>query len=445
MRRWMAGLLIVAALPAQDVAGRLDAHLAAWDKLGRFQGAVLVAQGDRVLVRRGYGLANVEWEIPNSPDTRYRLGSLTKQFTAASILLLQEQGKLSVNDSVTKYFADAPPSWKAVTIHHLLSHGSGIVNFTAWAGFDELTKMRVTGEELYHRVRDWPLEFTPGSKYAYSNSGYFLLGMIIEKASGLTYEDFVAKYLFAPLGMESTGYDHADRIIKKRATGYTVLGQNAAYVDTGWPFAAGALYSTVDDLFRWERALFGGRVLKPESFTAMTSKQNAGYGYGLGISETYVGHEGGINGFRTVMLQDPAKALTVIVLGNSELPAGRLGRELLRIATGETVPVPVERRAVRLNSPMMDRYVGPYRLPDGRVVRMRRVGLQMYLDLPGLELPIFATDDSHFFAKQLDWQVEVVLNEMSMATELLLTIDGQTVHAARLDPQPHEIGRPQDR
>jgi CubicO group peptidase (beta-lactamase class C family) len=186
----------------------------------QFMGSVLVAKGTQVLLNKGYGSANLEWDVPNSPATKFRLGSITKQFTAASILLLQERGKLNVQDPVKKYMADAPAAWDKITIYHLLTHTSGIPNFTSFPEYAKWEPFATTAAEEVARFRDKPLDFAPGEKWSYSNSGYVLLGYLIEKITGGSYEKFVRENIFNPLGMRDSGYDSNSAVIARRAAGY---------------------------------------------------------------------------------------------------------------------------------------------------------------------------------------------------------------------------------
>src|SRR5215467_3341635 len=212
----------------------------------QFMGAVLVARGNDVLLDKGYGFANLEWNIPDSPKTKFRLGSITKQFTAASILLLEEREKLKVDDPVTKYIPDAPAAWDKITIFNLLTHTSGIPNFTSFPDYRDTEAAATTPEKLVARFRDKPLDFEPGTKWNYSNSGYVLLGYLIEKISGQSYADFLQENIFTPLGMKDSGYDSNFKVIAHRAAGYTRGKdgvENAGFIHMSIPFSAGSLYS----------------------------------------------------------------------------------------------------------------------------------------------------------------------------------------------------------
>jgi CubicO group peptidase (beta-lactamase class C family) len=252
----------------------------------QFMGTVLVARGTEIILDKGYGSANLEWDIPNSPSTKFRLGSITKQFTAASIMLLQERQKLSIDDPVKKYMPDAPAAWDKITIFNLLTHTSGIPNYTGFPEFTTLQLSPITSEKLVAVFRDKPLDFQPGEKWNYSNSGYVLLGFLIEKISGETYEKFLQENVFTPLGMQDSGYDSNSAIIPHRATGYAP-GRggivNAGFVHMTTPFSAGALYSTTGDLLRWEQGLFGGKLLSADSLAKMTTPFKNDYAFGLGV------------------------------------------------------------------------------------------------------------------------------------------------------------------
>lgn len=242
----IAALIFVPTVRAQDES-RYDEIVQYYVTSQNFMGTVIVARDNDILYNKGFGSANLEWDIPNSPATKFRLGSITKQFTAASILLLEERGKLKIDDPIKKYLPDAPDAWDKITIFNLLTHTSGIPNYTS---FPETQKERVTAHtprQIVDIFRDRPLEFIPGEKMSYSNSGYILLGYLLEKVSGETYQDFIRKNIFDPLGMKNSGYDSNSSVIPRRASGYKPGPDgltNADYVDMSIPFSAGALYST---------------------------------------------------------------------------------------------------------------------------------------------------------------------------------------------------------
>ena len=223
-----------------------------------FMGSVLVARGDKVLFSKGYGFANLEWDIPNTPDTKFRIGSLTKQFTAVLILKLEEQGKLSVGDPVKKYIADAPAAWDNITLFHLLTHTSALPDYPSLPDYPKLQTLPTTATQIMARFRDKPLEFRPGEKFKYCNSGYVVLTAVVEKVAGMSYEKFLQDQILTPMGLKDTGYDSASHVIHHRATGYLLNAdnqvENSGFVDMTVPQGAGALYSTTEDLLKWELA-----------------------------------------------------------------------------------------------------------------------------------------------------------------------------------------------
>ncbi len=312
---------------AQDTA-RMDQVVQSY-VANHFMGSVLVARGDKVLFSKGYGFANLEWDIPNTPDTKFRIGSLTKQFTAVLILKLEEQGKLSVNDPVKKYIPDAPAAWDKITLFHLLTHTSGLPDYTSLPDYPKLQTLPTTAAGIMARFRDKPLEFQPGEKFKYCNSGYVMLTAVVEKVAGVPYEQFLQDQIFTPVGLKDTGYDSASRVIHHRATGYLLNAgnqiENSRFVDMTVPQGAGALYSTTEDLLKWELAMFGGKVLKAASFEKMTTPVKNNYGFGLFIrtanQHKMIEHTGGIDGFNTDLAYYPDDKVTIVVMRNINLPS----------------------------------------------------------------------------------------------------------------------------
>ncbi|HEY2014790.1 MAG TPA: serine hydrolase [Bryobacteraceae bacterium] len=405
---------LVVLCRAQD-ASRLDQIVQSYVSAKTFMGSVLVARGGEVLLNKGYGSANLEWNVPNSPATKFRLGSVTKQFTAACILLLEERGKLKVDDPVKKYMPDAPAAWDKITIFHVLTHTSGIPNFTNFPEYSKEEPFPTTPEKLVARFRDKPLDFAPGEKWSYSNSGYVLLGYLIEKVSGQTYEAFLKENIFTPLGMKDTGYDSNSEIIPRRAAGYAAGKNgavNAGFVHMSIPFSAGALYSTTEDLLRWEQGLFGGKVLSAASLQKMTTPFKDNYAMGLSVrtagGHKVIDHGGGIEGFNTHLAYYPEDKVTVVVLGNLNGPApsdiaGKLGAA----AHGEQVQLPSERKEITLPQATLARYVGTYEFSPGMKLMMTLDGNQLMTQLSGQgKLPVFAQSENLFFLKVVDAQLE---------------------------------------
>jgi CubicO group peptidase (beta-lactamase class C family) len=348
-------LAVTACLAQQDTVARMDQVAQSFLAGKRFMGSVLVARGSGVLLSKGYGSANLEWNIPNSPSTKFRLGSVTKQFTAASILLLEERGKLRIEDPVKKYMPDAPAAWGKITIFNLLTHTSGIPNFTSFPDYRSTEASPTTPEKLVARFRDKPLDFQPGEKWSYSNSGYVLLGYLLEKIAAEPYAKFVQENIFTPLGMKDSGYDSNSAIIPRRASGYSPGPNgpvNAGYIDMSIPFSAGGLYSTTEDLLRWEQGLFGGKLLSPASLQKMTTPFKDDYAFGLFVhtvdGRKSIDHGGGIEGFNTFLAYSPETKVTVVVLGNLNGTAPQeLGVMLAKVAHGEKAVLPSDAQGDR--------------------------------------------------------------------------------------------------
>ncbi|MGB5959507.1 MAG: serine hydrolase domain-containing protein [Coleofasciculaceae cyanobacterium] len=333
----------LASRAVQDIVSTTDTYLSELAKAKLFSGSVLIARNGQVLVKTGYGEADRQKHLVNTAQTKYRLGSLTKQFTAMAILLLQAQGKLNVRDRICTYHSNCPISWQAITIHHLLTHTSGIPDFTRFPDYQTTQGSPSSPTQTIVRFKDKPLDFQPGEKWSYSNSGYVVLGAIIEQASGKTYEAFLQENIFAPLKMVDSGYDHNKGGL---AVGYRDQTNLADFIDMSIPYAAGGLYSTVEELYRWDRALYTDKLLpknlRDRMFTAFALVPDSGgfgYGYGWGIGKegdhSVVSHAGGINGFTTAIVRYPNDKVVVIVLGNREdVDASKICVQLTKMVFG---------------------------------------------------------------------------------------------------------------
>ncbi|MDT4895521.1 MAG: hypothetical protein QOH25_598 [Acidobacteriota bacterium] len=357
------------SLSSQELTTRVDEYVNALVKQNRFSGAILLAREGKILLSKGYGMANLEDGTPNTPQTKFRLGSITKQFTAAAILKLQEQGKLNVQDMVCKYVENCPAAWQPITIHHLLTHTSGIPNMTSFPEFHKVKFFPTTPLETLAMFRDKPLEFAPGEKFNYSNSGYLLLGYVIERASGKPYAEYLRENILQPLGMKNTDLDVNSAIIRNRAAGYTQGANgiiNAEYIDMTIPYAAGALYSTVEDMYLWDRALYTEKIISKKSLEAMNTPFKDGYGYGVGIGEQYglkaIVHGGGIEGFATFLARFVGDDGTVIVLSNIDRAnAQGIAKRLGGMLFADKVKLP---STISVSPQVLQEYAGRYQMAD---------------------------------------------------------------------------------
>ena len=420
MRALIAAAVSVLALlgapgHAADLpVARMEKVIAEQAQNNLFMGAVLVTKGDTVILDKAYGTANLELKVPNTTQTKFRIGSVTKQFTAAAILLLEERGKLKTSDLLKSYLPDIPAAWDKVTILHLLTHTSGIFNYTSLPEMGEFKRRKLSPSQVADLVKDKPLEFSPGERHKYSNTGYVVLGEVIEKASGQSYAQFLQTQIFDPLGLKNTGYEDQSVILAGRAAGYERRDGkliNSSFIDMSVPFSAGALYSTTHDLLAWENALFAGKLISPSSLQKMITPFKDGYGYGLIINSIdghkRIQHFGGIDGFSSALSRYPDDQLTIIVLNNVGNGAtGVLASHLESVAFGKPVTLTSERKEVAVDAKLLARYVGRYEIAPNVVLDVTQDGNSLFTQMgkqPRLQL--YAESTTKFFTRAIDAQV----------------------------------------
>ena len=310
-------------------------------------GVALVVKEGEVLYRKARGMADLELAVQMNPGHVFRIGSITKQFTACAILKLAEEGKLNLQDDISSFIKDYPTHGHKITIEHLLTHTSGIKSYTGMQEWtEELRKRDFAPAELVDFFKDEPMNFAPGEKFRYNNSAYFLLGYIIELVSETSYANYIDSCFFKPLGMENSYYGSASRIIPNRASGYAGKGKeyrNASYLSMTQPYSAGALLSTVDDLSTWYHAVMRGEVISARSLEKATtpyilnSGEKTDYGYGWFLGEIQgrpgISHEGGINGCRTASIFLPEEKVFVAVFSNCTCNApGQIANKMAALA-----------------------------------------------------------------------------------------------------------------
>jgi CubicO group peptidase (beta-lactamase class C family) len=400
----LAVALILAApraLPApsaddEALVKKIDAVMSEVYKPGEPGAAIIVQKDGKTIMRKGYGLADLELGVAVEPNMVFRLGSITKQFTAVSILLLAQEGKLALQDEITKFLPDYPTQGRKITVEHLLTHTSGIQSYTDMAEWLPLWRKDFTVKELIDLFKDKPMQFAPGERWAYNNSGYILLGAILEKVSGKTYEEFVDSRIFKPLGMNHSYYGSAERIIPRRIPGYQAGNKgfiNAPYLSMTQPYAAGSLLSTVDDLARWSEAVFSGKLLKKEwldkAFSPYRLKngESTGYSYGWFIAD-YQGHRGiehggGINGFTSYELTLPEDRVFLAILTNSAAEGREPEPRAVKIA-GLVLGLPEpERKPISLPVKDLDRLTGVYTNDAKDEVYISREGTNLIFQRKG--------------------------------------------------------------
>lgn len=410
-----------------------------------FSGAILVARGDEVLFQGAYGMANRSYKVPNTVETRFRIASLSKQFAATAIMLLEEEGRLRVADPICQYLDACPAAWAPITIHHLLTHSAGVGE----PPYLELPLQYGSSYSFAAAIatfRDLPLAFAPGARFQYSNEGYTLLGAIVERVSGQPYMTFLQERVLGPAGMADTGNARSYAIIEHLAAGYMRYGTNTAdsyhmmaccttEVALGTLVAAeptfvtspteGGLYATVADLYRWDRALASGRIVKPATVARMRTGYTNDYGYGWFVRPIHdlpaAAHNGGLNGYSSTMIHLPTVDTFVVVLANlGQIATDQYARDLAAIALGKPYAMPPTPRTITVSPAALEGYVGTYAV-QGTQIQIAHTGSQLFIALQGgAPAPLQAANPRVFFIDGLDWVLTFTTDASGRATQLKL-------------------------
>lgn len=420
----------------------------AYAQQGRFSGAVLVAQHGQIRFKQAYGMASHEYQTPNTAQTVFGIGSLSKPFTAIAILQLAEQGKVQVTDPLATYLPGYPQG-ERIRLHHLLTNTSGLPDYVTTADFAQQMRLPTTVDALIALFQDRPLLMEPGTAISYSNSNWVLLGAIIERISGLSYGDYLAQRIFQPAGMIHSGYDRADLVIGGRAEGYVqTAGQpvRAAFVDPSSMYAAGGLYSTVPDLYRWQQALASHTLLTPASYAQMTAShvaaETGAYGYGW-FNDTHFGrhregHDGGTPGFLSLAVRYPADELSLILLANSEASAiHEIEHALAAIALNQPYELPTGRTFVQVDPARFPAYVGRYEtrfMGRRHILSVEQEGDHLTLEAHGLpKVTLAALSPSRYFARlKGEVELEFLPNGNGRAQGIALQWSGYALTAQRV-------------
>ena len=413
---------------AQDTrAATLREYLAAAAALGHVNGSILVAEHGTIFVDTAYGFANMELGVRNTPETRFRVASVSKQFTAMAVLMLAADGKLRVSDPISMYLDSLPGEWSGITIHHLLRHTSGISDYEGWFGgystqaYSDYMSQEHAAERIARDARQKPLDFEPGSKFFYSNSAYILLGFIIERAAGMPYEQFLHERIMVPVGMTSSAQDRSELITPGRAQGYQVREgayprayfnglkrsdyRNAVYQLMEPPQADAGLITTARDLYKWDQALYTDDLISRALLDSMFTPGLGRYGYGWFINEGKDGvtheHSGGLPGFGCYIMRIPDSRRTILFLGNLGR-SGRTVRDVAAIMRGERVAIPKARHVVENDSASDAALTGWYHMSAADSVRAFQEDGGFGLHWPEhFRVQLLAESDGHYFAAQL--------------------------------------------
>jgi CubicO group peptidase (beta-lactamase class C family) len=449
------------SLTPEQIA-KVDQYLTAEMASERIPGVeVGIYRRGQILLAKGYGLANVELNVPVKPETVFQSGSVGKQFVSAAVMMLVEKGKVSLDDSITKYFPDAPPSWKPILVENLLSHTSGLAEYGTRERIGPngpfYLRLDFTEDELVKRIEALPIDFPVGSNWAYCNTNYVLLGILIHKVTGEFYADFLADRIFKPLGMTSTRLISDADIIPNRASGYRIHDdklQNEEWVSPTFNSTGdGSLYFNVLDLAKWDGALYGTKLLKQSSlnriwtiFPLNNGVRNPGnYGFGWWINvvngHNVVEHSGSSEGFTCHISRYLDDNLTVVVLTN--LSAGHshpdsMVHEIAGLINPALMPLPPkEYKEVPIDPTLLDGYVGTYQLAPGYLVIITREADQLFVQPTAQpKVPMFPYGPRDFFLKTVDAQITFVTDSSGKATELIVHQGGRDEPAKRVTPTP---------
>ena len=433
----------------ETIARKLDEYLLSANAVNKFNGAALVAKKGEILLSKAYGFKNTAKKLFDDTATIFQIGSITKSFTAIVIAKLQEQGKLSVNDKLSKYFPGYPNGDK-ITIQNLLTHTSGIYNYTNDIGEEDtaIVCYPVSQQRVLEVFENRPLSFKPGKSFEYCNSGYYLLGMIIEKVSGKKYEDVVREMIFNPTGMSHSGFDFKNLTDTNKAQGYIILDKDTTKpnytVDSTVYFSAGSIYSTTNDLYRWSRAISTNKLLNKNSWTEVFTPYKNDYGYGFYIDtlfgKNYIKHDGGLLGFASSFTYYPEDDVTIILLTN----VGNYGNSMVPVTMGILsilfhLPYSnwvAENQSIKVGDSILQRYVGVYTLDGKTKITISVAHGQLYAEgnskksIP--RVPIYPISETKFLLKDFNAVFEFIKGEDDRFTKFISHENGKNVELKRV-------------
>lgn len=438
--------------PTTQYEKKLDTYLKQQTEFGNFSGTVLVAKKGKIILSKAFGMANYELGVPNATHMKFRIGSLSKQFTAVALMQLQEKGLLSLSDTLAKYIPEYSGAY-TVTLHQILTHTAGIPNITLFEDFKVACLQPTTLEKSIKYILQKPLEFTPGDHYAYSNSGYIILSYIIEKVSGISFEKYLKENIFAPLQMRDTGLDSNALVLKNRVSGYSRDEQglkNASFLDMSWAAGSGGLYSTSLDLFKWNQAWFSEKIVSKESWKKVLSLQvplkkeecNLGYGYGFTICTesgiASISHVGNINGFSSKIIMYLEQEITIIVLSNFAFtPLAKISQALEHIMLDKPYQMPRKYVEIKISADTLNNYSGKYSTKDGQHFTITVEDGYLLFGYKNQSLKMYPCSETEFFSKIKDAQLIFKKDSQGKVNGLIYSVDLESQEAKK-DADPKE-------
>lgn len=406
-----------------------DEYMNAQVSVNDFSGTVLVAHKDSIIYQNSYGFADREWSVKNTKQGKFQVASITKQFTACAILLLAEQGKLSLNDELSKYFPKFPKA-DSITIHMLLNHTSGLKTSGIIPGFDE--SITIKRDSMLNVIAKQGFEFTPGKGFKYSNLAYYILGFVISKVSGKSYNHFVFENLIKKAALENTILNRWDTILTNRVKGYEKIDnrlRNSVRYSIENRESSGGLISTSEDLYKWNLALYSNQIISKESLRKMTTNYIQNYGYGIGVDSLQghlrYSHSGNLRGFMSSLLHFPDDSLNVVVLSNNQSNAEVISKALSAITLNIEVVPPYEHIEISLDSNILEKYAGKYFMVNGEEINLIYWNgkLIRQKDITLLELKP-ESETKFFYNDGTERQIEFILDTTGKVEKVYLILNG---------------------
>ena len=423
--------------PSDEIVAKLNAYLNSANDAYKFNGVALVFHKNEVLLNEGYGFSNLSNKTLNGPETRFPILSITKTLTSTVILKLQEEGKLSVKDKIAKYLPDYPNGSK-ISIHHLLTHSSGIYNYTLDVGIEDsaIVNYPIAKETVVNHFKDKPLDFRPGKHYSYNNSGYFLLGLIIEQITGKPYEQVVRDYIFEPLKMDQSGFDFINLPKESKAQGYQFWNQKEAapykHYDSTFAYSAGSVHSTSTDLLKWAKAVYSQQILSPKTWNQAFQPKIRNYGYGwqsgLYFGKKYFKHSGGYPGYMSEFIYYPDDELVIVLLNNFgtyEQNVWSVGMGITSIVLGMPYDHWVMRNDVPVDVSRMKRLTGIYKNGKNQI-EIKLVENSLFVAIPrSPDMRLLPENENHYFLDSFNTSFHFKNNE------LIVHEHGQDLHYSK--------------